>query len=385
VTSKERVQAAFEGRPTDKVPICHISFSSRVASELLGREAYVGFGIQQWREATALWESEDAHQEFVERSFQDMIDINRLCENDIMRFAYPRHNVKPTKRIDEHTFLYEHGDEAEWRILRYDPQNEHIGVVSHYRPRPEPTLDDLERRVAAAEESLAEYHPKVEDFTAANLSVRAQQLLGHESVIRIGGGGVGIPRDAAWLAAAVLRPDIVGRHLDAQVERASRCIGPLVKLGFRHFFGGGDFAGNRGPMYSPRVFHELMLPRVQRMSEAFHRHGAYYLFASDGDLWPVADDLFGRSGVDGFYEIDSRAGMALGRLRERFPRLTLVGNISSHLVHRGTREELIEQTLGCLQEARRSKGVIVGVSNMLMPGSPVENVRAMLETIRESR
>ena len=42
---KERIAAVFDHQPTDKVPIYQAGFSSRVASAVLGREAYVGGGI----------------------------------------------------------------------------------------------------------------------------------------------------------------------------------------------------------------------------------------------------------------------------------------------------------------------------------------------------
>ena len=71
MTGKERVRAVMQGKATDKVPVMHISFSSRIASELLGRQAYVGGAMQQWREAAALWKGPDAHVEFVERSITD--------------------------------------------------------------------------------------------------------------------------------------------------------------------------------------------------------------------------------------------------------------------------------------------------------------------------
>ena len=129
MTSRERVLAAFEQRETDRVPVYHNSASSDVASALLGREAYVGFGIQQWREAVALWNGGDAHAEFVARTFEDTLAINQMYGNDIYRFVYPRYHVKPTKRIDEHTFLYEYGDEANWKVLQYDPAQEHYSVV----------------------------------------------------------------------------------------------------------------------------------------------------------------------------------------------------------------------------------------------------------------
>ena len=91
-------------------------------------------------------------------------------------------------------------------------------------------------------------------------------------------------------------------------------------------------------MYSPKTFVNLFLPALQRVSEICHKHGGAHLFASDGNIWPVADVLFGQAGIDGYYEIDRRAGMDLESLREQFPALVLLGNISSHTVHLGSKQ-----------------------------------------------
>ncbi|KPJ58481.1 MAG: hypothetical protein AMS15_08325 [Planctomycetes bacterium DG_23] len=383
MTSKERVQATFEGRQVDKVPVHHLGFSSKVASALLKREAFVGGGIQKWREAQALWQGEDAHQAYVERSYRDAIDIALFCGHDIIRPTFWRHNVKPSKRIDEYTFLYAQGAEDNWRVLRYDPESEECHIFD-YIPRPERTFEDLKKEIEAQEAQIQDYKPKEEDF---EIELRAQQQLGAAFVIRVGGVGIGLPLSEMepWLEAVAACPDLVGRLLDIQAERAVRNIEFLAARGFRYFFGGRDFASNQGPMYSPGIFRELILPRLRRVSEACHRSGAYHLFASDGNLWKVADDLFDHSGIDGYYEIDRRAGMDLRRLRERFPGLTLIGNISSHTVHMGTKEEVIAEARSALEEARRSGRIIVGVSNFLVPDTPVENVTSLLETIREYR
>ncbi len=384
MTSVERVAAAFEKRETDRVPVYHISASYEVASALLGREAYVGFGIQQWREATALWNGPDAHHEFLQRTYEDTLAINRLYGNDIYRFTYPRCPLKPTRRIDEHTFLFEYGEEDQWKILRHDPSQEHINILFDWKTKTSFTFEDLERDLAAREQAMGarDESPR---FSDDDPSVRAQKELGDVVAIRRGGGGISIPRDEIWLEAVALRPDLVERHLDLLVESARTTTGPLIEFGFRYLFGGGDFAGNRGPFYSPRAFHDLVLPRLQQVTAHIHRHGGYSLFASDGDLWSVAPDLFGASGVDGFYEIDRRAGMDLARLRETFPDLTLIGNISSHTLHVGTKEEVVAETLSCLETARKYNGIIVGISNLPMPGTPVETLVAMLETIEQYR
>jgi len=385
MTGKERVEAAFQGIPSDRVPVYQLSASSWVASELLGREAYVGFGIQQWREAAALWDGPDAHAEFLERTFQDTLAINRHYGNDLYRFVYPRAPGKPTRKVDEHTYLYESGSEENWRVLRYDPSQEHIDVMFDHKPRRRPTFEDLERSLEASEKAYEKNPEERLPLRDDDLSLRALRELGNEAAIRIGGGSCGIGREEWWLEAVALRPDLVARSLDLQVASARQTVGPLVDAGFRYLFGGGDFAGYQGPFYSPKTFHDLVLPRLQEITNIVHQKNAYSLFASDGDLWSVADDLFGASGVDGFYEIDRRAGMDLRRLREHFPDLTLLGGISSHTLHVGSSEEVIAETLTSIEVAKELGRIIVGVTNLPVPGTPVSNIEAMLRTVEDNR
>jgi uroporphyrinogen-III decarboxylase len=105
------------------------------------------------------------------------------------------------------------------------------------------------------------------------------------------------------------------------------------------------------------------------------------MFASDGDLWPVAEDLFGASGVDCFYEIDRRAGMDLRLLRERYPHLTLLGGIASETLHMGTKEEVVQETLSALEVAKELGSCIIGCSNQIVAPTPMANVEAMMETL----
>ncbi len=376
----ERVRAAFEHQASDRVPVFHAGWSSWAASVVLGREAWVGGGIQQWREACALWEGPEAHEQFVERSFQDAMAVSLAADQDMIRPEYWRYNLKPTRRLDERSFLY--GDpEGSWEVRRFDPETELFQAVDH-SPRPPVTLDDLERSVESMEAGIERYRPTRDTFW---VYARAQDLHGHEYAIGGGGVGIGIGHTEEWLAAVALRPDLVARRLDVTAEQAGRNAAVMAELGIPYLRGGGDFAGKHGPMYSPRAFRELMVPRLQKVSDACHRVGCYHMFASDGDLWPVADDLFGRSGVDAYYEIDRLAGMDLRRLRERFPDLTLVGGIASQTLHLGARDEVVAQTLDALEAARELGSIIVGLSNYPLPGTPPENILAMIETVRDNR
>ncbi|MEK7395633.1 MAG: uroporphyrinogen decarboxylase family protein [Candidatus Poribacteria bacterium] len=382
MSPRERVLATFERKRTDKVPIHNIGFSSYAASVILGRDAYVGGGMQQWREAKALWEGKDAHQEYLERSQKDAFDLSIALEHDILRLEYWRMAEKPSKKINDNTFLY--GDtEKSWRLMRFDPPTELYQVIDQYPPKVEDTIENIERSIIAQEKSLENYHPSAE---GSSYTKSQMEKYGKNWVIRVGGGGLGIPYGSRiWLEMVALRPDLIGRYLAVQAEMSVRSMEGIANTGVQMIFGGGDFASNQGPFYSPKSFHELMLPNLRKISEECHKYGIYYLFASDGNLWPVADDLFGNSGVDGFYEIDGKAGMDLGKLREKFPHLTLIGNISSVTLHIGTKDDVINETLSCINEAKKSGGIIVGVSNAIVKGTPEENIWAMVETMKKYR
>jgi uroporphyrinogen decarboxylase len=375
----ECVRAAFEHRSQGLVPVYHAGFSSAAAGVLLGREAYVGGGIQQWREAMALWQGPDAHAEFLERSQKDALDLAVAAGCDMVRTQYWRMPERPSQRVDEATFLY--GDpDGDYRVYRFDSPTELYQCIEQ-RPPPHPeSEEEMEAHVARVEDEAEAYLPTpdlLEPSHAALWRFRA------ERAIPGAGWGLAVPRDAAWLEAMALRPDLVGRYLDAQVCRSVRNIEFQRDQPFTYLLGGGDFASNHGPFYSPRAFRELILPRLQRIAEAARRCGKYALFASDGNLWPVADDLFGRSGIAGYYEIDGRAGMDLRRLRDRFPRLTLVGNIASYTLHLGTRAEVVAETRACAEAALELGGIVAGISNQVVAQTPPENVLAMVETLRE--
>jgi hypothetical protein len=369
---RERVAAAFGHQPSDKVPIYQAGFSSRVASCVLGREAFVGGGIQQYREAAALWEGRAAHQEFIERSFADACELCEALDLDLVRTSYWRKEERPIRRIDELTFAYADGE-----VWRFDPPSESYGCVAR-PPGPEPDVR------LAAERQLRDAHayaPTEEHFPELR---RAVERFGVERAIPGNGISIAVPREAEWMEATVLSPEVVDAILDAQAICAAKGAAVMARMGLRYCFGGGDLAGARGPLYSPAFFREHLLPRLSRISDTCHAAGVLHLFASDGNLWPIADDLFGRSGIDGYYEVDG-SFMPLRRLRERFPHLVLLGGIRSETLHLGTVEEVREETRVALETAKEIGGCVIGCSNQIVAATPECNLWAMMETMDRHR
>jgi len=380
MTSRERIRAAFSGQPVDRVPIYCAGMHGRIADHVLGREAFYGFGIQGWREAMALWHGDEAHAEFLERTLADTMAWNEALDLDLIFVGGGGHAARPSRIIDEHTLLF--GDEdASWYVMRFDPDTELFQRVDG-APVREQVLEDLDAVVEAAEREAEEYAPTPDDFPLQQYAV---EHFGDRREVFGRGIMVWVPRERAWLEAMVLRPELVLRWTMALAAKAVKNARVMGEMGLWVIFGGGDFAGKNGPLYSPRSFEQCMSPAVREISRGCEEAGVLHMFASDGDLWPVADELYGNCGVHGYHEIDRRAGMDLARLRDRFPDLRLMGGIASETLHVGTPEDVRHECLTALEVARRRRRIMVGVSNTVVAPTPFENFDTMIETLREHR
>ncbi len=380
MTRRERVLAAFEGRMYDRVPVFHAGISSQVASALLGRpQAHVGGGYVQWLESVARWNGPDAHAEFLERCFQDAIAVCEFFDQDLVREGYWRMAGIPTQRFDEYTFAFQAGERS--TVYRLDPVTELYQIVEQTPPPQPPTLADLERQVEHQERAAEAAHPGPDSFPLVR---RAFEHFGGERAVRAGGVGVNVDyKQPAWIEAVALAPELVGRLLQAQATRAEKTCDAAAAAGIRILAGGGDFASPKGPFYSPCSYRALWTPAIQRITARAHANGQFHKYASDGNLWPVADALFPH--IDGYYELDELAGMDLRRLRQTYPHLVLFGGVNSQTLHQGTSAQVVDEVERAMAVAHELGGVVVGCSNQMVPGTPLANVEAMAAAIDRLR
>ena len=201
---------------------------------------------------------------------------------------------------------------------------------------------------------------------------------GTEFVVCSAGAGIGVGLEPDDLELLVTAPDLV-RHKMALQGEFVIAVGRAVKeAGLPPVMaGGGDLAGNLGPMYSPAMFREVVLPAYVRSVAELNRLGVHYYFRSDGNLWTLMDMLFTEANCPGFGEADRDAMMTVAAVRARFPRLVIWGNVSSSLLMSGSAEEVAAQARTAVSEAEQ-RGYFQGCSNAIVQGTPVENVWAMM-------
>ncbi len=144
-----------------------------------------------------------------------------------------------------------------------------------------------------------------------------------------------------------------------------------------------DIAYKNGLLFSPAWLRRVWVPRLKRLNDAWHARDTLCLFHSDGDLWPVLDDLVA-AGIDGLNPLEVMAGMTVAAVRQRYPRLFLTGGIDvSQLLALGTPEEV---RAACRQAiaAAGGRGYFLGSTTELHWEVRLENAIAMFETAWET-
>ncbi len=208
----------------------------------------------------------------------------------------------------------------------------------------------------------------------------------NDPAVMIVESGVGLT-EMYWLAGMELfsyliaeAPDWVEEWLDArhraELRRVASIADPaLIPIALTY----DDIACKRAPLFSPAWLRRLWVPRLRQLTDAWHERGAVCLFHSDGNLWPVMDDLVA-AGIDGLNPLEVLAGMTVRAVRERYPRLFLTGGVDvSQLLTNGTPEEV---RAVCAQNIRDAggRGYLIGSSTELHWDVRLENAIAMFET-----
>jgi hypothetical protein len=374
MTGKQRFLAALTHAPVDRVPLFEQSVASSVASELLGRPALVGTTDLHHDQAEAMLRGEGEYQAFLDQVLRDNVAVADALGHSAVSVPWLLPS-KPTRKLSEHEYLYGNPDRGPWCIRRYDPESRSFGEASQ-GGGPQ-SMEDLEAELDRREKALDDYRPTAADF---RLQSKLKALVGDRLEVP-GGAGIAIPLTETWLMATALRPDLIARHLDLSVEMACRSLAAQAAAGLRVIWGGYDLADNRGPIYGPRVFRELVLPRLRRMTDRARQLGLVYLFRTDGKLWDIGREFFVESGIHAYGEIDVDAGMDLVEVRRRYPNVALWGGIAcGTLLQHGTPEAVRAEVRRVIHGVG-PRGLVFGSSNSVLHGTPVRNVLALVDEV----
>ena len=144
---------------------------------------------------------------------------------------------------------------------------------------------------------------------------------------------------------------------------------------------GDDIAYGETLMTSPKVFRQYALPYYQRIGEVCRRYGKPLIYHSDGNVLPVLEDLIDVAGIAALHPLEPQA-MDIRQLKRDYgSRMALIGNVDVDLLSRGTPDMVAARTKELLRDIAPGGGYLLGSSNSITYYVPLENYRAMLDTL----
>ena len=179
-------------------------------------------------------------------------------------------------------------------------------------------------------------------------------------------------------------PDLAACIMDKVLACNMEVVRRAIRSGAEVIVLGDDYAGNHGPMMSPAVFAEFILPRLKRMVDLIHEEGALCVKHSDGNLYSLLDMIVS-AGPDGLNPIEPVAGMELAKVKRLVgDRVCLVGNIDcGQLLPHGTPEQVRQAVRQAIADGGPGGGFILSSSNSIHSSCKGENLVAMVRACHE--
>jgi uroporphyrinogen decarboxylase len=157
-------------------------------------------------------------------------------------------------------------------------------------------------------------------------------------------------------------------------------VGADAALGVDGGYFGDDYGAQRSLLFSPKVWRQMIKPRLARLFAVFRGAGLPVILHSDGDIWAILPDLL-EIGLTCLNPAQPEV-LEHKRLHREFGRhLSFYGGISTQTVMpAGTPQQVQQAAMACVADlAPEGTGLVLGPSHRMQSDIPVENVEALLQ------
>lgn len=148
-----------------------------------------------------------------------------------------------------------------------------------------------------------------------------------------------------------------------------------------------DMGSQESMLFSLEHWNRFLRPRLERWCRLIHEHDRKVIFHTDGAVRDLLPGLIA-SGVDVLNPIQHVCpGMERSALKRDFGEdLIFYGGVENQdVLPHGTPAQVREEVLACLQTLGAGGGYIACSCHNVQPGTPVENVLALVETVHAWR
>jgi hypothetical protein len=264
-------------------------------------------------------------------------------------------------------------------------QRKDAGSVPHPLAWPVNTRDDWEQLKAER------FQIRIEERLPSNWLDLAREYRTRDYPLSIASGYCGFFGSLRALMGEVNlfyayydRPDLLhdmaGFLCDFWIEIYSHVLQQVSDVDSAEFW--EDMCYKNGPMISPAMFREFMMPYYKRLIGFLRAHGVrHFCVDTDGDC-RLLIPLFLECGMTGMLPFEVQAGCDVVEIRKDFPQLQIYGGLDKNLVALGKRAidaELEAKLPPLLQQG----GYVPFVDHLVHPDVPWENFRYYRRRVEE--
>ncbi|WP_073345221.1 uroporphyrinogen decarboxylase family protein [Caldanaerobius fijiensis] len=379
MNSKERVKAALQLKIPDRVPYGEFAIDYDTVERILGHETYLR---AKAKSQIAFWEGR--RDEVVQSWKEDFVELYKKLDCvDIVNIGcmasglVPPRNYKPDppKRIDENTWIDSRG-----RVYKFSEITQDITVVE------DPAKWTEEISIEDYPEDAVFERPDESIFEVVDYVI---EKLGDEKyILGTSGEEVGMVLLGGMdrgLMEYMLHPEVVKAASKYFVKRANFNDEYYIREGTDGVLWGQDFSYKNGPMISPEMYREFVLPVHKERVAHVKSYGLNVLKHACGNNWLILD-MFVEAGFDCYQSIQPTAGMDIKEVKEKYgDKICLWGGVAvEHLVS-GTREDVINDVRYAIKYAAVNGGFIMGSSHSIAVGCKYDNYMTMLDEFERLR
>jgi hypothetical protein len=340
---------------------------------LRGPKTMFGFKREGWKP----WEMFDGTPVLVPAGFNTEPDPN----GDILMYPEGDKSVSPSGRMPKNGWYFD-------SIMRQEP-------IDEANLNPEDNLEEFE---PISDEDLEYYRQETEQlYTETDKAIFADfGFTGFGDVALVPAPWLKNPpkgiRDVEeWYMSTVIRQDYVYEVFDRQCEIAVDNLAKIYEaIGNRIsviLVSATDFGMQKGLLVSPKTYRELFKPFHIRVNDWIHTHTTWKTFIhSCGSVIELIDDFI-EAGFDILNPVQCSAALMDPReLKSRFgERVSFwgAGVDTQHTLPTGTPEDVRREVLERIKIFGPGGGFVFNTIHNVQPKSPIENVLAMYETVRE--
>ena len=186
-----------------------------------------------------------------------------------------------------------------------------------------------------------------------------------------------------FMTNIALEPKAIGELLDKVTEYKIAAAKKAVALGFKVAHTSDDIGTQCGGFFSDEMFKNIILPRLKRHWEVFNDAGLPIMMHSCGNITHYIPDLI-NIGLKILEPV--QPVMDLGYLKKEFGKdLIFYGGIDTQRLPYLHPDEVRQMAKDTIRTLGKGGGLIVSTSQEIMNDVPVENIKALVETIIRER